>query len=154
MILLPLYMEQLRPYIGKSIIKILVGQRRVGKSYILMAVANEIRRNNPDINIIEINLEDYAFSHIDSADKLHDAIVSRMVEGKEIDFIAEKDNERCYVQVAVNVNDFKTASREFGNLSKIQDNYEKIVVTYRDSTPNTLEGIRQLSLREFLKKKG
>lgn len=77
-----------------------------------------------------------------------------LTQGKEIDFIAEKDNERCYVQVAVNVNDFKTASREFGNLSKIQDNYEKIVVTYRDSTPNTLDGIRQLSLREFLKRKG
>lgn len=78
----PMYMEQIRPYIGKSIIKILVGQRRVGKSYILMAVADEIRRNNPDANIIEVNLEDFAFSHIDNAQKLHDEISSRIVAGR------------------------------------------------------------------------
>lgn len=79
----PLYMDRIRPYIGKSIIKILVGQRRVGKSYILMSVADEIRRDNPDANIIEINLENFAFSHIDNARKLHDEIASRLIAGKK-----------------------------------------------------------------------
>ncbi len=71
-------------------------------------------------------------------------------KGKEIDFVAERDGERKYIQVAVNVDDRATYEREFGNLMDIPDNYEKIVVTLRDSAPNTREGVRMLSLREFL----
>lgn len=77
-----MYMDRIRPYIGKSIIKILVGQRRVGKSHILMSVADEIRGNHPDANIIEINLEDFTYSHIDNAQKLHDEIASHIIAGK------------------------------------------------------------------------
>ena len=71
-------------------------------------------------------------------------------QGREIDFIAEKNNEYRYVQVALSVMNDETARREFGNLADIPDNYEKIVVTYVDSAPNTYRGIRQMSLREFL----
>lgn len=74
----PMYMERIRPYIDKSIIKILVGQRRVGKSYILKAVAEEIRHRNPNANIIDINLEDFAFSHLGSSKMLYDEITSRL----------------------------------------------------------------------------
>ncbi len=73
-------------------------------------------------------------------------------KNKEIDFIAEKDGERKYIQVAVTVNDKATADREFGNLESIDDNYEKLVVTLRDSAPNTQRGIKMLSLRDFLTK--
>lgn len=69
---------------------------------------------------------------------------------KEIDFIAEKDGETTYIQVAVNVNDPKTYNREFGNLAEIPDNYKKIVVTLRESAPNTRDGIQMLSLHDFL----
>lgn len=71
-------------------------------------------------------------------------------QGHEIDFIAEKDNEYRYVKVALSVMNDETVLREFGNLAKIPDNYEKTVVTYADSAPNTYWGIRQMSLREFL----
>lgn len=71
-------------------------------------------------------------------------------QGHEIDFIAEKDNEYRYIQVALSVRNDETVRREFGNLAEIPDNYEKIVVTYVDSAPNTYQGIRQTSLREFL----
>lgn len=70
--------------------------------------------------------------------------------GREIDFVAEKDGESLYVQVAMTVTDKETAEREYGNLAMIPDNYEKIVVTYRDNYPNTTHGIRTMSLREFL----
>ncbi|MDE6644641.1 MAG: hypothetical protein K2J97_00970 [Muribaculaceae bacterium] len=76
--------------------------------------------------------------------------VGVMSKGREIDFIAEKDGERRYIQVAVNVADRATAEREFGNLADIKDNYEKCVVTLRDAAPNTYEGIRMLSLHKFL----
>lgn len=76
--------------------------------------------------------------------------VGVMSKGREIDFIAEKDGERRYIQVAVNVADRATAEREFGNLADIKDNYEKCVVTLRDAAPNTYDGIKMLSLRKFL----
>lgn len=79
-----------------------------------------------------------------------DVKVGSLASGHEIDFIAEKNGERVYIQVAVNVNAQTTLDREFGNLSEIPDNYKKLVVTLRDSAPNTLNGIRLLSLQQFL----
>lgn len=76
----PLYMERLKPYIGKNIIKVLTGQRRVGKSYLLKSVAQYVRRNDPKANIITIDLEDFAFSHIIDAKALHDEISSQLKE--------------------------------------------------------------------------
>lgn len=73
-----------------------------------------------------------------------------MTDGREIDFIAEKNNEYRYIQVAMTIGSKSTAAREFGNLERIPDNYEKTVVTLRDTAPNTYNGIRQQTLREFL----
>lgn len=73
-----------------------------------------------------------------------------LTKGREVDFIAEKEGERRYVQVAVSVTESSTAEREFGNLAAISDNYEKTLNTLRDSAPNTCDGIRMVSLREFL----
>lgn len=70
--------------------------------------------------------------------------------GQEIDVVAEKNNEKVYVQVALRIDDEATARREFGNLLKIQDNYPKIVVTAEDYSGNTYEGIRHYPLRRFL----
>ena len=71
---------------------------------------------------------------------------------REIDFIAEKDGERVYVQACYLLADEKTVQREFGNLLLITDNYPKYVVTLDPfSTRTTYKGIRQLHLREFLK---
>ncbi|AAU38720.1 ATP-binding protein [[Mannheimia] succiniciproducens] len=69
---------------------------------------------------------------------------------QEIDFVAEKDGERIYVQATLTINEEKTLEREFGNLLKIQDNYPKYVVTMDEFDGNTFEGVECLSLREFL----
>lgn len=94
-----LYMDKIRPYIDKNVIKVLVGQRRVGKSYILMSVAEEIKQKNPEGNIIDINLEDFAFAHIQNASDLHNEISSRIKSDKNnyifIDEVQEiKDFDR------------------------------------------------------------
>lgn len=73
-----------------------------------------------------------------------------LTKGREIDFIAERNGERIYIQVALSIQDESTAKREFGNLADIPDNYRKMIVTLRDSTPNSYNGINMLSLREFL----
>ncbi len=51
------YNERVTPYIDKNIIKVLVGQRRVGKSYMLLQLMDNIKQHNPDTNIIYINKE-------------------------------------------------------------------------------------------------
>ena len=52
----PLYMERIRPHIGSSLIKILTGQRRVGKSYLLYQIADEILASDPHADIVSINI--------------------------------------------------------------------------------------------------
>jgi predicted AAA+ superfamily ATPase len=51
----PLYFEQIQPYINDRLIKIITGQRRVGKSYVMNQIKDEILEQNSDANIIYIN---------------------------------------------------------------------------------------------------
>ena len=69
---------------------------------------------------------------------------------KEVDFVAERNGERLYVQVAYSVIDEKTQAREFGNLLDIQDNYPKIVVTMDELEGMSYRGIKQIPVRKFL----
>lgn len=69
---------------------------------------------------------------------------------KEVDFIAEKNGEKLYIQVALTINDPDTLKREFGNLKIIPDNYPKKVVTMEAFSGNTVEGIETQDLNSFL----
>jgi hypothetical protein len=60
----PGYIEKINPFIGKDLIKVLTGQRRVGKSYLLFQLMDEIKKRDSDAIIIYINKEDYAFREI------------------------------------------------------------------------------------------
>ncbi len=66
----PLYIDRLKPFIGKSLIKVLTGQRRVGKSYLLMQLRDLIKKQSPDTQIIYINKEQHEFSKITNSDDL------------------------------------------------------------------------------------
>ncbi len=66
----PLYIDRIKPFIGKSLIKVLTGQRRVGKSYLLMQVRDLIKRQSPETQIIYINKEQHEFSKIKNSDDL------------------------------------------------------------------------------------
>ena len=72
------------------------------------------------------------------------------LETKEIDFVATKNNETIYVQVALQLENETTLEREFGNLLKIKDNFPKIVVTMDESIKNTYKGIPLIPVRRFL----
>ena len=71
------------------------------------------------------------------------------LDTEEIDFVATKNNETIYVQVALNIENKKTMKREFGNLLKIKDNYPKIVVGLDEEYKNTYKGIVYLPARKF-----
>lgn len=76
--------------------------------------------------------------------------IGQIPEG-EIDFVAEKDGQTVYIQVAYLLASEATIEREFGNLMKIKDNYMKYVITM-DSffEDGDSYGIKHLSLRRFL----
>ena len=74
------------------------------------------------------------------------------MDNQEIDFVAIKNENRIYIQVAYLLLDEKTKEREFGNLLKINNNYRKYVVTLDSFSSGTnYKGIELLHLREFLK---
>jgi uncharacterized protein len=65
------YLDRVRPFIGKNILKVFTGQRRVGKSYLLFQLIAFLQEENPDNAILYINKEDLAFSFIQTAEELH-----------------------------------------------------------------------------------
>jgi predicted AAA+ superfamily ATPase len=75
-----------------------------------------------------------------------------IIDKNEIDFIAEKQGEKAYYQVALTVTEEKTIAREFGNLTKINDNFPKTVITLQPFHGNSYQGIRHVSLINFLSK--
>lgn len=62
----PLYFDKIEPFIRTGLIKVLTGQRRVGKSYVLLQLMDEIRKRDSTATIIHINKEDYRFESIKS----------------------------------------------------------------------------------------
>ncbi|WP_165061652.1 ATP-binding protein [Adlercreutzia sp. ZJ154] len=67
----------------------------------------------------------------------------------EIDFIAESDGGRCYIQVAYLMSDKYTIEREFGAYDYVNDNYPKYVVSM-DPIALSRSGIVHLRLVDFL----
>lgn len=61
------YIRKIKPYIGKDVIKVIVGQRRVGKSYMLLQIMDLIRdvtSHHKSVNIIYLNKELHEFENI------------------------------------------------------------------------------------------
>ena len=92
-------------------------------------------------------LENVVYNHLLYC---HYNITVGTIVGKEIDFVCEKNGEKLYVQVTLELSREETIEREFGNLLKIKDNYPKIVVSSEKSFENTYEGIEHIYIRDFL----
>jgi hypothetical protein len=70
---------------------------------------------------------------------------------KEIDFVAERNGSKIYVQVCYLLPDEITIEREFGNLMGIKDNYPKFVISMDEFNAGTnYKGVQQIHLRDFL----
>jgi hypothetical protein len=67
----------------------------------------------------------------------------------EIDFIAYKANEVCYIQVCYMLASPETVEREFGNLERIKDNYPKYVIS-GDLPDFSRNGIKHYNIIDFL----
>ena len=53
----PRYLERIRPFVGTPLIKLITGQRRVGKSSILKLLAAQAGAERPDIPVVYIDKE-------------------------------------------------------------------------------------------------
>lgn len=71
---------------------------------------------------------------------------------REIDFIAQKGERTLYIQVAYLLTDERTISREFGNLLRIKDNYEKIVISMDDVPLSNYDGVEHIRPWEIHRK--
>ena len=67
----------------------------------------------------------------------------------EVDFIAQKNEEKFYIQAAYLLSDEHVIEREFGAYENINDNYPKYVITL-DRVTLTRDGIIHKNLIEFL----
>ncbi|WP_311142292.1 ATP-binding protein [Lancefieldella rimae] len=97
-----LYMSRIRPFIGSDLIKVMTGIRRCGKSVMLELIKQELMESGIDpAQLISINFEDMNYSHLQTAQALHDEITKRVAEvkGKAYLFFDEiqevTDWEKC-----------------------------------------------------------
>lgn len=104
-----LYIEKIKPFIDKDIIKVLTGIRRSGKSVMLKLIMEELKQNGIDEKqFININFENLINRELTTADKLHKYILKRASEIKNkcyifLDEIQEvKDWEKCINSLRVN----------------------------------------------------
>lgn len=73
------YIERIRPFMRTPIVKVLTGHRRVGKSYILFQLMEDIKKEEPNANLIYINKEDSAFADMLTGRDLYDYISSHLM---------------------------------------------------------------------------
>ncbi len=77
-------------------------------------------------------------------------VYTGQINGKEIDFIVEKDDTKAYIQVSYILANDKIMKREFEPLLAIKDNYPKYVMTLDKFFANDFEGIRRINIIDFL----
>ena len=86
----PLYLNKIKPFIDKDVIKVFKGQRRVGKSYLLLQAMDYIKEIHPQAIIIYINKELDEFWKLKDAQTLLDYVKEKKAEkGKTYLFIDE-----------------------------------------------------------------
>ena len=68
----------------------------------------------------------------------------------EVDFVAEKPNDKIYIQVTESMQSPETRERELRPLRLIPDNYEKIVLSMDRSFIKSYDGIKSENLIDWL----
>ncbi len=77
------YLERLRAWRGKQVIKAITGVRRCGKSVLLEMYAEWLREQGvPEERIIRVNLEDLDFEPLCQPTALHSYVKERLAKGK------------------------------------------------------------------------
>lgn len=87
------------------------------------------------------NLENYVFNQLR---RLGYIVNVGVMNNFEIDFVAKKPEKTLYVQVSYLLSSPEVVEREFGNLLRIKDNHEKIVVSLDEVKFSDYQGIKHV----------
>ena len=113
--------------------------------------------------IVDIGLRNYllGFRDRDSGHALENIVYFELlrrgydvsigkVDQSEVDFIATKADDKLYVQVTESMTGEDVRKRELAPLQKINDNYEKIVLSMNLGMDSSYEGIKSINLIDWL----
>ena len=81
------YLNKLIPFVKKDIIKVIVGQRRVGKSYLLYQIMDLIKKGDKNANLIYINKELHEFKEIKDSKTLLQYIEKKANKRQKINYV-------------------------------------------------------------------
>lgn len=98
------YLARIRPFIGKHLIKIITGQRRVGKSYLLYQIMDEIRARKGAGPIIHIDKEREEFRALATARELVGYVEKR---------VRKQGTAHVFIDEVQEIADFEKALRHF-----------------------------------------
>ncbi len=77
------YIERIKPFMRTPIVKVMIGHRRVGKSFILFQLIELIKDEDKNANIIYINKEDIEFIDVVSYRELYDYISKKLISDRK-----------------------------------------------------------------------
>ncbi|MCC8117521.1 MAG: ATP-binding protein [Bacteroidales bacterium] len=92
-----LYIDRIVKHFHREMMIVLVGQRRVGKSYILYDLKNWIEENEPDSNILYLDKEQRMGESLMTSDELYNLAIEKLPEdGRNYLLIDEVQNIENY----------------------------------------------------------
>lgn len=113
--------------------------------------------------IVDIGLRNYllGFRNRDSGHALENVVYFELlrrgydvaigkVDQAEVDFIATKADDKIYIQVTESMLGEEVRRRELAPLQKINDNYEKIILSREPGMDTSYEGIKSINLVDWL----
>ncbi len=113
--------------------------------------------------IVDMGLRNYllGFRNRDSGHALENVVYFELlrrgydvsvgkVDNLEVDFIAAKPNERRYIQVTESMAGDDVRQRELAPLNKINDNYEKTILSLYTGMDTCYDGIKSVNLIDWL----
>lgn len=113
--------------------------------------------------IVDIGLRNYllGFRNRDSGHALENVVYFELlrrgydvsigkVDNSEVDFIATTPNDKVYIQVTESMTSNEVRRRELSPLQKINDNYEKIVLSLNTGMDQSYDGIKSVNLVDWL----
>ena len=113
--------------------------------------------------IVDIGLRNYllGFRNRDSGHALENVVYFELlrrgydvsigkVDSMEVDFIANKPDDKIYVQVTESMVEEFVRKRELSPLQKINDNYEKIVLSLNTGMDSSYDGIKSMNVIDWL----
>lgn len=77
------YLSHIIAHLNKGMMIFLVGQRRVGKSFMLRQLHGWLEQNRPECTVVYVNKELIDFSQITNARELYDYVVPQLTAGRE-----------------------------------------------------------------------